>query len=145
MLNGLDFEYIEAAIAAANNTDNDSDIIDMAGYDGVMFIVPIVDSVATGVATLTAEGDDLNAAGGMVALTGAQAAVTCAVNDDQNGKYLVVDVFKPIYRFMRANITSETANMAFGAITAIKYNSHSKPVAHTDIAASAYVASPAQA
>lgn len=145
MINELDFEYIEAAIGAANNTDADGDIVDMAGFDGVLFVTPIVDSVATGVATLTAEGDDVNAADGMKALNGAQAQAVCAENDDLNGKFLIVEVYKPVQRYLRANITSETANIAFGATMAIKYNGHKQPVSPTDVADSAYVASPAQA
>ncbi len=40
------------APVSANNTDDNSDILGMAGWDGVVFIVPITDSVAGGVATL---------------------------------------------------------------------------------------------
>jgi len=144
MLKELDFEYIEAAISAASNTDNDSDIVDMSGFEGCLFIVPIVDSVATGVATLTIEGDDANATAGMVALTGAEATATCTTNDDLNGTYLIVDVKRPIYQYLRANITSDTANIAFGHIMAIKYGPKKAPVTLTDEADSEIVVGPAQ-
>lgn len=144
MLDKLDFEYIEAAIGAAANTDADSDIVDMAGFEGALFITPIVDSVATGVAALTIEGDDANAAGGMVALTGAVATKTCVDVDDLNGQYLIVDVKKPIYRYLRANITSTVANIAFGATTVIKYGPRKQPVTHTDVLHGVEVVGPAQ-
>lgn len=145
MINELDFEYVEAAVAAAANTDVDSDIVDMAGYDGVIFKTLITDSVDTGVASLIVEGDDANATGGMLPLAGASAVITSAANDDLNGKYLVVDVYKPVFRYMRANVKSGTANIAFGETVAIKYRARKQPVTHTDVAKSAYVASPAQA
>jgi hypothetical protein len=119
---------VEAPVAAANNTDNNSDIIDMKGYDGVVFIVPITDSVALGVATLTIEGNTANSDSGMAALTGASATVTSAVNDDLNGQLLIVDVYHPIKRYLQGVETSATQNIAFGNMIAIKYHGRAFPI-----------------
>jgi len=45
---------VSAPVSAANNTDSNTDIIDMTGWDGVCFIQPIEDSVSGGVAHLKA-------------------------------------------------------------------------------------------
>lgn len=128
LLKNADISYGGAAIALANNTDSNSTIVDMAGFDGVMFVTTITDSVATGVATLTVEGNTANSDTGMAALTGASAAKTCAVNDDINGTLLIVDVFKPVKRYIQGVRTSATANIAFGEIHAIRYHAGNRPV-----------------
>ncbi|MCB0134253.1 MAG: hypothetical protein KDD75_03995, partial [Caldilineaceae bacterium] len=120
--------------------------IDMSGFEGVMFICPIEDSVATGVATLKVEQNTADSDSGMAALSGASAAVTCATNDDVNGTLLVVDVYRPTERYVQAVRTSATANIAFGTVTAILYGPRELPVAaHATVAASAVVAGPAEA
>ena len=120
--------YGGAAVSAASNTDDNSTIVDMTGYDGVRFYTTITDSVATGVATLKIEGNSSNSDSGMAAITGASAAKTCAVNDDINGKLLIVDVYKPQYRYVQGVRTSGTANIAFGEIHCERYRAHSNPV-----------------
>lgn len=136
-----------AAVAAANDTDDDSGIIDTAGWDGVAFLTTIDDSVAGGVATMTVEQNTANSATGMAALSGAQAQATSAANDDLNTKLLIVDVYRPRERYARVNRTSATQNIAFGPVIAILYSGRKFPVAQlaAEVAASALVASPAEA
>lgn len=146
LLNNVEFKVVKAPIAAASNTDANSTIIDMQGYDGVCFVAPITDSVATGVATLKAEQDDANADGGMAALSGATATATSAENDDLNETALVLDVYKPTKRYVQAVLTSATANIAFGSMIAILYRGSKCPVTQgATIADSASVVSPAEA
>lgn len=137
---------VGAPIAAANNTDSNSDIIDMAGYEGVLFICVITDAVATGVATLKVEENTANSDAGMAALVGAAAIATCVVNDDITDKLLFVDVYRPRERYVQAVRTSATANIAFGSVIAILYGARKLPIdADTSVAASASVSSPAEA
>ena len=112
---------VGAGVALASNTDSNSDRLDMAGFDGVLFMCRIDDSVATGVAALGVEQNDADSDSGMAAISGAFASLTCAVNDDINGKYLIVDVFRPRKRYVQGVRTSATANIAFGEIWAIRY------------------------
>lgn len=119
---------VGAPIALASNTDSNSDIIDMTGWDGVVFIAPIEDSVATGVAHLKGEQNTANADSGMATLTGADATATCVVNDDLNNKLLVLDIYKPQERYVQAVRTSGTANIAFGTLIAILYTGRKSPV-----------------
>ena len=139
-------EEVGAPVAAASDTDQNSDRLDMSGWDGVVFIVPITDSVATGVATVTVEQNTSDSDTGMAALSGAVATATCAVNDDLNNKLLIVDVFRPQERYVQAAVTSGTANIAFGNTLAIRYKGRKFPVtAAASVAQQTVVASPAEA
>jgi hypothetical protein len=145
LLNNSAVYLANAAIAAAANTDANSQAIDTANADGVLFLVPIADSVATGVATVTVEQSATS--GGTFAPTAAVVTATCAVNDDLNGLILAVDVIAPTKRWVRVNLVSATANIAFDATTAIAYAGRAKPVAQvaTEVKASGTFVSPAEA
>ncbi len=119
LLNNVEVRYVNAPVSAANNTDDNSTIIDMDGYESVTFITSITDSVATGVAALTIESNTANSDSGMAAVAGGAATKTCAVNDDINGTVLIAEIRKPSKRYVQAVITSTTANIAFGDTIAI--------------------------
>ena len=135
---------VGSPIANANNTDSNSDILDMTGWDGVVFIAPIEDCVEAGVATLKAEQDVANADAGMALITGATCAATSGANDDLNGKLLVLDVYKPQERYVQAVRVSATQNIAFGTLIAIQYNGRlSPPAEHASIAELVALVAPA--
>lgn len=126
--------------ALANNTDANSDRLDMSGWDGVVFIVPITDIVDTGVATLTVEANTADSDSGMAAITNAAATVTSAANDDVNDQLLIVDVYRPQKRYVQGVITSSVANVAFGNMIAIQYRGSKFPVTqHATVEAIAQV------
>lgn len=127
LLKNVSIREVGAPVGAANNTDSNSDIIDMQGYDGVLFVGTVTDSVSTGVATLKVEQDEANADTGMAAATGASATKTCVVTDDLNDKLLIVDVYRPLKRFVQAVRTSSAANIAFGSLLAILYKGSKAP------------------
>lgn len=146
IIENIDIREVGAPIAAANNTDSNSDRIDMSGYDGVVFICPIEDSVDGGVATLKVEQNTLDSDTGMAALSGASATETSEDNDDLNNKLLVVNVYRPLERYVQAVRTSATQNIAFGTLIAILYSGKKLPVSeHSTILDLANVASPAEA
>jgi len=142
----VDTRECGAPIAAASNTDSNSDRIDTAGYDGVRFICPITDSVATGVATLTVEQNTADSDSGMAALSGGAATATCTVTDDLNDQLLIVDVLKPLERYVQAVRTSATAAIAFGTLIVELYGPHKAPITDDDtILDIEIIASPAEA
>jgi hypothetical protein len=136
---------VGAPVALADDTDQNSDRIDMSGWDGVVFVVPITDSVNTGVATLTVEQNDSDSNSGMDALSGGVATATSATDDDLNDQLLIVDVYRPTKRYVQGVITSSTADIAFGNMIAILYNGSKFPITQDDtVEAIAQVASPAE-
>lgn len=115
----LEIRVVGAPVAAGSTIDNNSSIIDMLDYESVVFVASITDSVATGVATLTIQANDANSDSGMAAVDGSAATVTCAVNDDVNGKALIAEAYHPAKRYVQATRTSATANIAYGDVIAI--------------------------
>lgn len=135
----LEIRVVGAAVAAGAAINDATSIIDMAGYESVTFVAPITDSVATGVAALTIQANDVDATAGMVAVDGTEAAVTSAVNDDVNGTVLLSELRKPGKRYVRAVRTSATANIAYGSIIAI-LKPHRRPAERgATVAAAAFV------
>lgn len=119
LLNNAEARWVKAAVAAANNTDSNSAIIDTSGYESVMFVVPVTASVATGVAKIQLEENDANADAGMTVVDGAVASAVSGATNDLASKVLVVEYFKPRKRYVQAVITSTVANVAFGEMVAI--------------------------
>lgn len=140
LLKNTAISYGGAAVAMANDTDNNSSRLDMAGWDGVVFVTTITDCVKTGVGALTVEGNTTNADAGMAAISGAVATATSAANDDLNGQLLIVDVYRPQKRYVQGVRTSATQNIAFGECIAIRYRGSKAPVTQssTTVAASTF-------
>ena len=146
LLNNIKLDWLKTVVSAGSSIDDDSAIVDTQGYDGCLFITTITDSVQNGVATMTIEQNSANSGSGMAALSGAVATAVSAANDDLNNKILAVDVYRPRERYLRANRTSSTANIAYGEVIAILYKGIKQPIsqAAADVAASAVVTSPAE-
>jgi len=146
LLKNVKIQEVCAPVAAASNTDQNSDRLDMANWDGCIFIGVITDSAATGVATLTIEQNTADSDTGMAALSGATATKTCTVNDDINNTLLIVDIYRPQERYIQCVETSATANIAFGNMIAIQYKGRKMPITQpTSVSASTLVVSPAEA
>lgn len=146
LLKNVKIQEVLAPVAAGSSIDSNSDILDMANWEGVLFIVPITDSADTGVATLTIEQNSVNSGTGMAALSGSVATATSAANDDLNNTLLIVDVYRPRERYVQGVVTSATANIAYGNMVAIQYNGRKGPVTQpATVQASTQVVSPAEA
>lgn len=140
LLKNCQIDWVLTSDAAASNTDANSSRLDMLGWDGIVFVVAIVDSVATGVATLNLQSAATDADTNMT--TRATATATSVSNDDLNNMLLIVDVYKPLYRYVQGNITSATANIAFSDMIAIRYRGKKAPITQstTTVAASTQAA-----
>jgi len=139
LLNNVEIRQVNDPVAAGSTINDNSDRIDMAGYESCMFVTPITDSVDTGVAALTVESNTVDSDTGMVAISGAVATVTSGANDDLNGTLLAVEVHKPSKRYIQGVLTSATANIAFGDTIAI-LKPHRVPVTQgATVSASSFV------
>lgn len=117
-----------ASAAVAAQTDVTGTILDMAGFEGVMFVALTGDVTDTSALALKAEQNTLNQAGGMVELKGSASFTAGATSADN--KALVLDVHKPRKRYVRALLKRGTANAAIDGIIAIQYMPWSAPTAH---------------
>jgi hypothetical protein len=131
LLSNMKIDAVGALVAAALNTDLRTTIVDMSGYDGVLWIAEIAVTANTAVATFVAEGAAVNVAGSMVALTGATCTVTDAGGAAYNNSLLVIDVYRPLLRFQCAHRYSTIANVTFGPVIAIRYRGKSFPITQT--------------
>ena len=86
---------------------------------------------------LVSDANDANSDSGMATISGATATATSAANDDLNNTLLIVDVYKPLKRYIQGNITSATANIAFGEMIAIRYKGRKAPVSQSSTTVSA--------
>jgi hypothetical protein len=116
---------------AAGQTTQNSSIVDMAGYDGVMFVLDLGTVTATSVITLIGQDNTANSGTGMTTITdpaanNAQTQVTDVGGAASNG-LVVLDIAQPQKRYVRAQVTIGTANAALDGIVAILYRSKSRP------------------
>lgn len=91
----------------------------MAGFESVMFVTTITDSVSGGVAAMEIQSNTINSDTGMTAVSGTSSTVTSASNDDVNGTLLASELRKPVKRFVQATRSSATQNIAYGEVFAI--------------------------
>jgi uncharacterized membrane protein YebE (DUF533 family) len=119
----IKFTLVQAAIADGQ-TDPDSSSVDMEGFDGVMFVGICGTITGSGTITMAAEqsADDST----FNALTGASAVATAAADSD---KLLVLDIDKPLDRYVRTALTRAVANSVYGGTVAIQYKARGKPTA----------------
>lgn len=126
LTNDVKITVVSPAAAAAQTAINSS-VLDMSGYEGVMFIALLGDVTATSVLTLTAKGNTANSVSSPTPITQKATAAFTADATSADSKALVVDVYKPAMQYMFANLTRTTADAIVGGIIAIQYKANNKP------------------
>lgn len=132
-----------AASASAAQTDVTGSILDMAEFDGVLFIALTGDVTTSSALALKAEQNTANSTSGMAELSGSAAFTASA--SDADSKALVLDVYKPRERYVRAVLERGSANAVVDGIIAIQYGAMNKPTTHdASVIASALLNDPAE-
>lgn len=127
--------------AAAGTSDLDGTVVDMQGYDGVLFIYGVGALTATQVTKLVAK-QDVASGGAFTALTGADSG---AMADGDGNKLLMLDVFRPTKRYVRPTLDRGTANAVVDFGIAILYRGSKAPVTQgTTVAKAVLAVSPAE-
>ena len=121
---------VVAPLATAAQTAVDSSILDMQGYEGVMFIAMLGAATATAVLTLTVKGNTANSLTVPAPVTQKATAAYTAAGTASDSKAIMVDLYKPAMRYVFAEYTRTVANAALGGIIAIQYNGTNKPTAN---------------
>lgn len=126
---------------SASATPSKGTIIDMAGYDSVMFIALMGNVLDTSAVALKAAGAATNSTGAMALLTGSAAGTASATSFDD--KLVILDVVRPPYRYIEAQLFHVTADAPFDGIVAVQYNARDVPVTQgATVAAAALSANP---
>lgn len=129
---------------AAGQAVKKSAIIDMAGYEGCMFVSSFGTILDTGVIAVDINGNTANATGGVKLAGGATATVT-AVTAALTSSAIVTDIYQPdpaTSRYLEVMITPTVANAVILGVVAIQYNGKVKPEVNTQLLASSFAVSP---
>lgn len=118
---------VVAGAAAAAQTAVDSAVLDMTGYDGVMFVALLGDVTTGCVLTLTAKGNTANSTSSPTPVTQKATEAFTADSTSADDKALIVDVYDPALRYAFASLTRTTANAVVGGIIAIQYTAEFRP------------------
>jgi hypothetical protein len=126
LLKEVKITVVEAA-AAAGTSALTSDVLDMSGYEGVMFIALTGDVTDTSVLTLTVKGNSANSTSSPTPVTQKASDAFTASATSADSKAIVVDVYKPTLRYVFAELSRATANAVVGGILAVQYCARNKP------------------
>ena len=127
---------------ADGQTDPDSSSVDMQGFEGVLFIGIVGTVTGSGTASLKASQSSDNSS--FNDLSGVTATGSAGGSD----KFILLDVYRPLDRYVRTTLTRAVANPIYGGTIAIQYGAHKKPTIHdaATLAAAAILGiSPAEA
>lgn len=119
-------QVVDATAGAAGATDIESDSVDMNGYEGVMFVAVMGAITAGAVTSMEAHqsGDDFSADD--EALAGTKIAIAA----DDDGQVFVLDVLRPLDRYVKLHIDRATQNAVVQTVLAIQYDPRDKPIAN---------------
>ncbi|MBS1198150.1 MAG: hypothetical protein H6R18_1935 [Proteobacteria bacterium] len=123
---GIKVTVVEAAATAATS-ELVSDVLDMSGYEGVLFLALTGDVTASSVLTLTVKANSANSVSSPTPVTQKATAAFTAGASDADSKLLMVDVYKPTLRYVFASLTRADQNAVIGGVIAIQYGASNKP------------------
>jgi hypothetical protein len=130
---------------AAGTTKRTSTILDMEGYDGVMFVAGLGTIIENGTLDVFVEQNTANSTSGMARLATTTAHTVTAANAALTQSAIVVDVFRPQERYLQCNITPATQNAVILGIVAIRYKGRTKPTLNSSLLKSTQLSAPVEA
>lgn len=110
---------------AAGTTAINGSAVDMAGYEGVLFIITFGAIVSGAATSIKAQQDVVSGMGSAADLAGSNQTIA----DTDDDKTFYIDIKSPRERFVRAVVSRATQNATVGSITAIQYGARTQPVA----------------
>lgn len=123
LLEEVKITKLNDATAAGTSAIN-SAVVDMAGFDGVVFLTSTGTVLATGTATVKVQQDTAVGMGAAADLLGTSQAFI----DTDDNKSVAVDIKRPLERYLRLVITRAVANSDWGPIWALQYRTRKLPV-----------------
>lgn len=129
---------------AAGTTKRTSSIIDMDGWDGVVFAALLGTTIEGGTVDVFVDQNTANSTSGMARL--ATTTVYTVPATPAALTSILVDVFKPKERYLEANITPAAQNAVICGMIAIQYRGHVCPaVQDATVVKATRLVSPAEA
>lgn len=118
---------VTATEGAAGTSDIESDVVDMAGFDAVLFAVTLGAITAGAVTSFKIQEGDESDLSDAADLEGT--AITIAADDD--GQLVLSELVKPLKRYCRCVIDRGTQNAVVENVTAWKARAKERPVTHS--------------
>jgi hypothetical protein len=110
---------------AAGTTDQNGTGVDMTGFEGVAFVAALGAITASAVTSLKAQqSDDDGSADDYTDLEGTDVPI----DDDEDNKLLILDIYRPRKRYVRPVLLRETANAVIDGIYAVLYGPKDEPI-----------------
>lgn len=131
-------DLLHTGAVAGTSDITDADSVDMAGYDGAVFIAQLGALSANQVTSLQIQGADADT--GHADLVG---AITANAADGDSDNLLIVDVVKPVKRYLKPMLNRATGNAVLDGIICIRYKASKAPVTQgADVASAVTAVSP---
>jgi len=118
---------VEESVAAGTATTT-TDVVDMAGFEGAMFVVTLGTVTATGVTTLKLQQCDTSG-GDYADLTGTGLVSTGTTSDE---KIMLVEIINPLERYIKLVAVTSVANVGIDSINVFKFGSSKLPITEDD-------------
>lgn len=110
----------------ASATPTKGTIIDMQGFESVMFIASMGNVVSGSVVSLRAAQGTTNSTGAMALLAGSSGGTAGA--SDVDDKLIILDVVRPTERYIEVQVFHVTQDAPFDGVIAIQYGARNVPV-----------------
>lgn len=126
LLNNVKVTRVSAGGAgSASATPTKATIIDMLGFESVMFIAEFGNVLTTSAVALKAGGADTNDTAEIGLYSGSAGGTAGA--SDYDDKLIILDVVRPPHRYVEAQVFHVTADAPFDSVLAIQYNGNLVP------------------
>lgn len=112
---------------AAGTTDQNSSIVDMADYEGVLFLASFGALTATQVTQIKGQQ---GADSGLSDAADLAGTLVGPLADADGNKILGLDIYQPQERYVRCVVDRGTANAVIDGVIAIQYGPRKKPTTH---------------
>ena len=111
--------------AAAATTDVTSTSVDMKGFDSVSFVVLMGAITGSAVTSAKLQGSHDNAT--WTGVNGDLTGTSVTIADDDDGQVFVLDLDRPVFRYIRCILDRGTQNAVLDGILAIQYKPDVQP------------------
>jgi hypothetical protein len=146
LLNEVKVTPVLGYYAAGQTERKATTIIDMAGYEGCLFLYLFGTLTEASVDNCWIYGNSVSATGGTKLTTATVAHTVTAANALVNPSAIAIDVYQPdpaLYRYLEASIDPDTQDSLILGIVAIQYKGKYKPDPNAVLMDSKIVAFPA--
>lgn len=124
LLGNIKIIRVKNAVVAGTSAQT-ATTVDMSGYDGALCIAALGTLSATQVTSLKAQQGSDSGGSGAADITG---AVTTAPADADSNKMLILDVNRPVARYVTFVLSRGTANAVLDGMFVILYGPRTVPI-----------------